>query len=118
MSSVSELEQQHSDAKELIARRRMAQRLADNRDFKKLILEGFCRDDAARFVQLSEDPALPAENRADALAIAKASGHLKRFLSMQIQMGAVAERQMPELEEAIVEARAAEDAGVSGGDSE
>jgi hypothetical protein len=105
MSDLHQLEQQLIDAKTLVATRQMAIRLAQNTEFKKLILDGFCLHDAARFVQESGDPALGAEERADALGMAQASGHLKRFLSSCVQMGAHAERTMPDLEAAIEEAR-------------
>lgn len=105
MSQVQELEKQLSDAKKLVDVRQMALRLGQNSDFRKLILEGFCLHDAARFVQVSGDPALPPAERADALAQAQASGHLKRFLSVCIAMGQHAERTMSELEEAVEEAR-------------
>lgn len=105
MSELSELEDQLVTYKDLIERRKMAQRLSSNRDFRKLILDGFCRDDAARFVQNSGNPALDAEARADSLAMAQASGHLKRYLSMQIQMGAHAEHDIVALQEAIESAR-------------
>jgi hypothetical protein len=115
MSEVSEiagLEKQVTDAKFLLERRDIAIRLAKNTDFRKLILDGFCLHDAARYAQESADPALNTEQRTDALNIAQASGHLKRFLSITIQMGAHAERTMSELEEALADARAEEGAVV------
>lgn len=111
MSEVSEttaLEQQHNSAKELIERRQMALRLAQNLEFRKLILEGFCLQDAARYVQESSDPLMTPEQRQDALNMAQASGHLKRYLSIVVQMGAHAERTMADLEEALAQARAEE----------
>lgn len=108
MSEVAGLEKQITDAKFLLERRDIAMRLASNRDFRKLILEGFCLHDAARYAQESADPFMNAEQRADALNMAQASGHLKRFLSITIQMGAHSERTMPEMEEALAEARAEE----------
>jgi hypothetical protein len=109
MSEVHQLEQQLKDAKHLIERRDMALRLAENRDFRTLILDGFCKEEAARWVQLSTDPALNAEQRADSLQMAQASGPLRRYLSVQVTMANVAERELPELEEAIDAARAEED---------
>lgn len=100
------LEKQQSDAKCLVSRRQMALRLAENPDFKQLILKEFMVEEAARYVHTSCDPAVGAENRADALAIAQASGHLKRYLSIVVQMGAHAEREMRQLDEAIEEMRA------------
>jgi hypothetical protein len=111
MSEVSEitgLEKQLEEAKYFLDRRNLAMRLAKNPDFRKLILDGFCLHDAARYAQESADPAISAEARADALNLAQASGHLKRFLSITIQMGAHAERTMPELEDTLADARAEE----------
>jgi hypothetical protein len=108
MSEVEALEQQLKDTKTLMERKKLALRLAKNADFRKLVLEGFCRDEAARYVQQSVNPALKEDERADALGMAQASGHLLNFLSMQIQMASVAERDLPNLEEAITEARASE----------
>lgn len=111
LSKVEELERQRNDAKDLIHRRQAALRLANNPDFRLLILDGFCRDETARYAHLSTDPALTPEQRADALGVAQASGYLKRYLSITVQMGAHAEREMPELEEAIDQARAEENEG-------
>ena len=108
MNQVQQLEKQLDDAKTLVETRQMAIRLFQNPDFKKLIMDGFCLHDAARYAQESGDPALDVEQRADALAMAQASGHLKRFLSMAVQMGAHAERTMPELHAALDEVRAEE----------
>lgn len=109
MTTVTALEQQLDGAKKLVEFRRMALKLAQNREFKKLILEEFCVNEAARYVQNSANPALGPDERADCLAIAQAAGHLKRWLSVQVQMGAKAEAEMPELEDAIAEARLEED---------
>ena len=110
MSDVTALEQQLKDSQDLVNRRQMALKLANNREFRKLILEDFCVTEAARLVQMSSDPAMDAQQRADALSMAQATGHVKRFLSMTVQMGAAAERNLAELEEALAEARAEDDA--------
>ncbi|MFP3556418.1 hypothetical protein SB861_37745 [Paraburkholderia sp. SIMBA_049] len=103
------LEAQLSQAKQVVAQRDMAQKLAKNAEFRKLILEEFCVHECARYAQGSADPAISAENRADSLAIAQAAGHLRRWLSVKIQMGNVAEREISEVEAALEEARAEED---------
>jgi hypothetical protein len=105
MSEVQQLERQLADAKILSEQKRLAMKLADNHEFRTLILDEFCTKECARYAQSSADPALDANERADALAMAQAAGHLKRFLSVKIQMGYVAERDMTEVEAALVEAR-------------
>jgi hypothetical protein len=109
-SVVNGLENQLKDAKDLIDRRNMALKLASNREFRKLVLEGFCEKDAARLVSEAGDPALTPQQRADAFEMAKAGGHLKRYLSACFQMGAAAERDLEELEATLAEARVEEDA--------
>jgi type II secretory pathway component PulJ len=112
MSEVEDLEFQLEQTKVLKTRMEMVERLLRNHDFRTLILDGFCRDDAARFVQESGDPALNDKPgaREDCLAMAQASGHLKRYLQMQIQMGRVSERTISELEAVLAEVRSQEGA--------
>lgn len=107
-SEVERLENQRNVGKVLVDRRQAALRLYKNRDFRTLILEGFCLQDAARYAQESGDPLLSPEQRADALAMAQASGHLKRYLSITAQMGAHAEAELTSIEEALAAARAEE----------
>lgn len=105
MSEVEKLEKQLEDAKFLISRKEMALKLYDNHEFRKLIVEEFMGSEAARYAQASGDPALDPVQRQDALNMAQASGHLKRFLSLAVTMASVAERDLPELEAAIEQAR-------------
>lgn len=114
MNSVAQLEQQQRNNKVLIERLRMAERLANNRDFKKLILEEFCVNECATYAQNSANPMYDAEQRADCLGIAQAAGHLRRWLQVVRQMGMTAEGQTEELDEMLVEAREYEDAVAQG----
>lgn len=110
MSELAALIKQQEDAKGLIARRDLALKLYDNVDFKQLILKEFCIEECARYAHSSADPALKPENRLDALNIAQAAGHLRRWLSVVVQMGNQAAGQLESLEQAIEEARNEEDA--------
>jgi hypothetical protein len=108
MSEVNVLEQLERHVEKLkyaVEMRDMAVRLADNRDFRKLILDGFCVSEAARYVQESGDPALTPNQRADALNLAQASGHLKRFIAITIQLGNQAAEDVRSTEEQIDEVR-------------
>ena len=111
MSSVKDLEDHRKKAKELVELRNSALRLSNNRDFRKLILDYFCTEESARYAHASADPSLDATSRADALALAQAAGHLKRFLSVVVQMGHNAEREIVQIDEAIEEVRLGEDQG-------
>lgn len=99
--TVKQMEEYISQQKTLVVMRDAAIALADNKHFKKLILDGFCTTEAARYVQESGDPMLAPEMRADALAMAQASGHLKRFLQITIQLGNTAANNIRGAEEQI-----------------
>lgn len=105
MSEVFALEKQLEDSKEAIARRELALKLYKNPEFKKLVIDEFCTTECARYAQLSADPSLGPTERADALAMAQAAGHLRRFLSVVVTMGNQAERLLPDLESEIEAAR-------------
>ena len=108
MSQVQALEQQRDQANEMIERCKMAQRLANNPDFKKLILEEFCVQECARYAQLSADPSLDAAAQKDSLNLAQSAGHLRRWLQVINTMSQQAANLIPALDDAISEARAEE----------
>ena len=102
MSELFALKAQKDAAKHQIDLRNAALKLYNNREFRTVILDEFCMKECVRYVHTSCDPAVDKTAQADALALAQASGHLKRFLSILVQMGNLAERQMVELDEAIL----------------
>jgi hypothetical protein len=85
-------------------------KLSNNPEFRALILDGFCKDECARYTHLSADPNLAQESRADALAVAQAAGHLKRWINAIVAMGNNAERHLPEQHAELAELRAEESA--------
>lgn len=105
MSQVEQLESQLVETKKLIERREVVLRLSNNADFRRIIDNDYIVQDCARFAQLAGDPALTKEQREDAMEMAKAAGHLKRYLQMAIQMGWTAMNQIDSLNAAIEEAR-------------
>ena len=107
-SDILSLEQGIKDAEELVARRDMAMRLSQHRDFRKIFMDDYFVTEAARLVQLSADPALTQEQRGDALNMAQATGHAKRYLSMMIRMGSHAEEELPEMRATLEELRSFE----------
>lgn len=105
MSEVTALEKQLEEAKVFINRRDLAVKLYNNPEFKKLIIDEFCGSECARYAQTSADPALDDRQRADALAIAQAAGHLRRYLSVIVTMGNQSEEILDRLEAEIEVAR-------------
>lgn len=115
MNEVAQLEAQRDHARKAMERREAVERLMRNKDFKDIIVDGFCRDECARYVQESGDPLLEPAQREDALNMAQASGHLRRFLSLIYTMGNQAEGSLVSVEEELEAARAEEanDEGVA-----
>jgi hypothetical protein len=112
MSNDAEIEKQISQMEKHIEKlkphlelRDLVLKLEMNRDFKKLILEEFCVNECARYAHLSADPNLNAQQRADAIGMAQAAGHLRRYLSTILLMGDRAEKDIKDNQEAIEEAR-------------
>lgn len=108
-SAVEMLENQKAGYLEAIKRRDEARKLTSNRIFKSLVLQEWCVDECARYAQMSADPNLGPNERADALAVAQAAGHFRRWLQVIEQMGAHADKELLAIDDAIVEARNAED---------
>ena len=109
MSELQQLEQQRADNQEAIELRDAALRLSENKDFRRLFIEMYFKTEAARLVQLSSDPVLKQDQREDALSMAQATGHAKRFLSMLVVRGNTLSREMDDLDEQIAEARQEEE---------
>ena len=83
-NEIAGLEYQLQGNIEVIDRAEDVRKLCENRLFRKVILEQFCEKECARYVQESGDPLLSAEQRADALAMAQAAGHIRRWLDISI----------------------------------
>ncbi|MER9436696.1 hypothetical protein NKJ04_17535 [Mesorhizobium sp. M0618] len=106
MSDIKALEQQIVAAKAVQEQRDRMVRLANNSDFRALIIEGFCKDECARYTHVSTEPGLSKDDRADALAAAQSAGHLKRWINAIIMMGNRAAEDISQMDEALAELRA------------
>ena len=99
--TVEHLRKYQADQKILVEARDQAIALSTNPAFKKLILDGFCTTECARYVQESCDPMLAPHMREDALNMAQAAGHLKRFLSLTITIGNTAANNVQQADDQI-----------------
>ena len=100
-TEIQNLREYQKDQKTLVDARDAAIRLYSQPDFKRLIVDGFMTQECARYVQESCDPLLKPEQRADALNLAQASGHLKRFMSLCISIGNTAANNIQQADEHI-----------------
>lgn len=103
--SITALEAQRKNLVELQELHKAHNRLMQNRDFKKLILENFIVHDCARNVAASVDPKLDPENRQAALEMAKAAGYLKHYLQVTASLTERATSDLADLDAAIEQAR-------------
>lgn len=108
MSEVKEIEQSIEVLKNQIALKDQVLKLERNRDFRAVILEGFCTKEAAKYIQTAGDPNLGKTEREDSLNLALASGHVLRFLNAVKAMGNAAEGRLPRYESELEVARAEE----------
>lgn len=106
MQNIRQLEAYIEGQKEVAAFADAVVRLQDNPDFRLVINEGFMLHQAARYAQESGDPALQPHQRQDALNMAQASGHLKRFLSVSVVMGNDADQSILNAQQQLEELRA------------
>lgn len=106
MSQIQELEAQKVDMQKQVDLRDAILKLSGNHEFRKVINEGFLRDDCARNARIAGDPTLDAKQQQDALNMALAAGHLQRYLSANVQMGNMAADNIIQIDEALEELRA------------
>lgn len=106
MSQIQELEAQKEDLRKQVELRDQILKLSANFEFRKVIHEGFLRDDCARNARIAGDPGLDEKMQKDALNMALAAGHLQRYLSANVQMGNQAEQTIFQIDEALEELRA------------
>lgn len=72
------------------------ERLSENKDFKKVILDEFLVTHCAQNVQNSVNMRLSAEQRADCLAMAQAAGFFKQFMMTTLAMADHARKELGE----------------------
>lgn len=87
------------------------ERLMRNRDFKKVIQDGFLKDNAARSVKISTNIRMSQEQREAALATAQAAGYLEQYMESILQLHAKAENDIKAIDEALLEIRNEDEEG-------
>jgi hypothetical protein len=101
ITKLQHCEAQLESAKQKVAFRDAIIKLMDNREFRKVVREGFMVTAAADYARESGNPAINERQRADALALAQAPGHFKRWLNAQLMMGDNAQSEIVEIEEVM-----------------
>lgn len=101
MSDSEAVKVQITELRAHVERKDLILKLEQYPEFKKIFHDIFFESECARFARMSADPALPTQNRADAMAMAQAAGLLKIWLSTQIRMGNRAADEIRQIEESI-----------------
>lgn len=107
---ISGLEHQLAEAKKFVAHSAKVEQFTSSKLFKEIIEEAYFTQAASRFVHQSADPMLDDKQRADALNMAQAAGHFKRWIIAQEKLGETAESSIQQLEEQIDYLRSLSDA--------
>ena len=107
-NEIEQVELSIEAAKEMVERGKMAERLADIPEFKKLVLDGYFVDEAARLALLSSDPNLSEDIRGHVMRDLQGVGAFKRYLSTLVQLGRQAAQEIEEAEVTLSEMRAEE----------
>ena len=108
LPNTSELESLQAQLKNMESAISLAdslEKLAKNRDFKKVIIEGFMTNSAAKSVRTSANYRATPELRESALASAQAAGALEQWMETISQMGIHAKTRIEEVKQGIVEVR-------------
>lgn len=105
MSEVKMLEAQLMQAKATVKFSETILKLMKNKEFEEVILEQFMVKSCAEYVQRSVNPQLDESQQANALRFAQASGVLQQWLDTHLVEAERLRRAIPQIEEAIVEAR-------------
>ena len=101
---IKEIELSIEEAQKMVERRNQAYRLADNADFKSLILEGYYKDEAVRLVGLSADPSTAKYADETILAI-KSISMLQQYMRNIVAFGNTAESEIGDMREVLDEER-------------
>lgn len=102
--TINAIERNIAKAKEVLEFSAALERLRGNRDFKKVVLEGYFEQEAIRLVHLKSDPNMQApaikqsiDDQIDAI------GQLSQFFAAALQKSNMASRQIEADQEAIEE---------------
>lgn len=104
MSQIEQLEMSIEQAKALVERRDLVLKLSRNREFNKIITDGYFKDEAARLVSISGE-INHKPHRDEIFDSIKAISHFRQFLSDIVRLGNLAEQEIESSEEYLADLR-------------
>lgn len=103
---IKQVELSIEEAKKAVNEAELAYKLSTNAAFKKLVLEGYFVEEAARLAHLLTDPEMVNQGAVPQIENAiKGIGGFKRYLSTKMQLGAIAENAIRDNQETLEELR-------------
>lgn len=97
------------EAKKIVEFGEALSRLEQNRDFQKVMFDGYFGDESRRLAFLLAEPNLNREQREDVIADLRAVGSLRQYLITRRQLAAVAQKDVSDFAEHLEELRAYEE---------
>lgn len=96
--------EQYAEAKDhyetIIARGEAAKRLAENEDFKNLIIDGYLEDEPKRIADLMASGRLAQQSLDNCALDLRAIGSFRNYMKMFVEQGGMAAAELAALEEA------------------
>lgn len=105
MTEIEEIELSIEDAKKIVTKGEMAEKLYTNPEFEALILEGFMKEEVLRMTSLMSDPNIPETFRECVKRDLHGPATLRRYLQTLVQMGRAAQNEIEGHEETIDDIR-------------
>jgi hypothetical protein len=108
-AAIKQLEENIKTGRKFVELGQSLERLRSNRDFKKLILEGYFEQEAIRLVHLKADPSMQTQERqASIVSQMDAIGSLSSYFNLVLHKAAMAEKGIAQDEQTIEELSAEE----------
>ena len=99
-STIADIEKSIAEAKELVDFAKSVERLRNNKDFKKVVLDGYFTKEAVRLVHLKSDPSTQDPvSQAGIISAIDAIGNFSSFLTVATQDGNIAAKQIKDSED-------------------
>lgn len=93
LNTLQAIDKQIDQAKELVEFGKAMERLRSNREFKKVIIEGYLSDEAVRLVHLKADPGMQRlESQAAIIKQMDAIGSFASYMNTVMQQASLAEK--------------------------
>jgi hypothetical protein len=111
-SQIAEIQAQATQAKQFAEFGQAIERLKVNRDFQKVVLEGYFREEAIRLVNAKASPECESPDKQRSIVTQiDAIGCFHGYLNTKLRLADIGAKQVAECEAAIEEIEAAEGEG-------